>query len=564
MANTVASKIDSRRVLLVEDSSVTKDLIELVLTQAGHHVVAVATGASALTALKAEDFDVVLTDFHLPDFSGLEVVRKFLGDQGERPRPVFVAITGDTRGLLADKVNCEIFDRVVPKPLDIDVVCELVLEPAPARQMPAPNRTGTNEFSADLGLAVLKWPVNNGPMPAPGLLGIDAIVIQEVVNLQELWAVRGANLLPVLDQTGKLGASADIDMARANVHDVTSIRLLVDQFHNRQLELHGDLISSKDPSDRLLARIHVSGGTLEPRRAHDHDGLIAWNTICDPSDMTPLIAKLAAEKLIRTTFFERLHHCPACQSAKLIVREECPACQSADLFDQSYLHHFRCATQRPESDFAQGDDLVCPKCRRKLQHFGRDYDRPGVMTCCNACSGTTSEPQIAFVCARCDTRTTGEAAPLRDVHMVHITEKGQSYLRNGSSMYGVAQRALRFGDFPIELVIALNLAAADFNLSQKPFTLGAIHYQGLDVVRQESGARHAWDARQLWRETFRQNLTQDVVVATGETSDFVLMPARRPEKAQPQTDAARAIADATVRDDLRAALRLFGPEELLQ
>ena len=186
------------------------------------------------------------------------------------------------------------------------------------------------------------------------------------------------------------------------------------------------------------------------------------------------------------------------------------------------------------------------------------------MTCCNACSGTTSEPQIAFVCARCDTRTTGEAAPLRDVHMIHITEKGQSYLRNGSSMYGVAQRALRFGDFPIELVIALNLAAADFNLSQKPFTLGAIHYQGLDVVRQESGARHARDARQLWRETFRQNLTQDVVVATGETSDFVLMPARRPEKAQPQTDAARAIADATVRDDLRAALRLFGPEELLQ
>ena len=156
-----AAATTPKHVLLVEDSSVTKDLVELVLTQSGHAVTSVDTGQKALDALRGGRLDVVLTDFHLPDLTGLDVVRRFLRDMGDRPRPLFVAITGDTRGLLRDE-DCELFDRVVPKPLDIDLVCELVVappHPATAPPRPAPGPAPAAGAATDgWGLALLEWP----------------------------------------------------------------------------------------------------------------------------------------------------------------------------------------------------------------------------------------------------------------------------------------------------------------------------------------------------------------------------------------------------------------------
>lgn len=563
MKDNIEVGTDARRVLLVEDSSVTKDLVELVLTQAGHRVTSVGDGASALAALQRESFDVVLTDFHLPDITGLEVVQRFVAGLGNRPRPVFVAITGDTRGLLADRENCEVFDRVVPKPLDIDLVCDLVAEPAPARQSrsnaaaPAPRSTADG-----LGLALMEWPPGPGPAPAPGLTGIDAILVRDARNLAGLWQTRGANLMPILDESGGLGDTADVDMTAVAFQDIDRARQLVDLFHDRKSELHPDLLRSDDPADRLLARMHVAGGTLTARRSHRHDGLIAWNTLCDPDDIPALLARLVSDDLVQTTFFERVHACPSCRSARTIVREECPSCHSAHLTEESYLHHFRCATQGPESDFAVGDELICPKCRRHLLHFGRDYDRPGVATRCEACRATTTEPQIAFVCTRCGTRTPGEAMPTHDVHSARLTEAGQAYLRSGATFLGPARRTLRFGDFPLELVIALNQAAASYNVSQVPFTLASISYEGLDDVRGAHGARHARDSRRLWLESLQQALGDRAIVARGDASDFALLPDVDTNDARPLFDAAQDRADKATRDDIGASTRLFGPEDI--
>ena len=556
---------ESKRVLLVEDSSVTKDLVELVLTQSGHAVISVDTGQKALDALRGGDFDVVLTDFHLPDFSGLEVVRRFLPDLGDRPRPLFVAITGDTRGLLRDE-NCELFDRVVPKPLDIDLVCELVVAPPlPAAAPPRP-ATGTSPAAGaatdGLGLALLEWPPAPGPGPAPGLPDIDAILVRDARALDALWAMRGANLLPVLDATGTLGGCADIDASVASIARSDQVRQVVAQFHERRAALHPDLVRGDEPADRLLARIAVAGGDLTPRLSHRHEGLVAWNTICDPEAIPALMSRLAADDLVRTAFFERVHTCPSCHSARVVVREECPSCQGTHLSEESYLHHFRCATQALERDFVQGSDLVCPKCRRTLQHFGRDYDRPGNLISCEGCGDTTTEPQVGFVCTRCTTRTAADAMPTRDVLSATLTEAGRTYLASGAAFLGPGRRALRFGDFPLELVIALNAAAARFNEAGTPFTLVAVQYDGLDDIRREHGARRARDSRRLWLEAARQALGDRVTAAGGGAHDFLLLDGARPDAAAADLDRARQAADRTIRDDLRVSLRPFAPEDI--
>lgn len=552
----------SKRVLLVEDSSATQDLVELMLTAAGHEITISGTGKDALAELEKRDFDVVLCDFHLPDVTGLDVANRFLETLGDRPRPSFVAITGDVRGLLSDRANCEVFDRVIPKPLDIDQIQELIKNPAPhVASYVTPNLRRTRPAIEQLGLAFLHWPHVSGPAPSPGLEKIDAIIVNENKDLDKLWAIPGANMLPVLDETGELGLKADLDLSALALDDISKVSSLVDLFHDKRAKIHTDLLRSTEPADRLLCRMFLSGGKLTPWLTHMHSGLAAWNTLADPDQMNPLLTRLKKDNLISTAFFERIQICPGCQSGTLIVREECPECGSSDLEEDNYLHHFRCAYQAPEQEFRSGNDLVCPKCRRELTHFGRDYDRPGVMTRCRTCTTATSEPAVSFVCTSCLTKTPADDMAVNDILAAEITEAGISYLGSGRSYLGPAQSVLRFGDFPLELTIALNRAAKAYNETKEPFTLGYISYERLAEI---NSARQARDARGLWFETFKQSLDDHAFLTQGRSNDFFLMSGVAAEDSKDRLSAAKTSADKVVRQNLDCRFQLFGPDDLVK
>ena len=553
-----------RRVLLVEDSSVTTDIVTLVLGQAGHDVTCAADGAAALECLRTLAFDVVLMDFHLPDITGLEVVRRFRDGRDGAPMPQFIAITGDVRGLLLDSRNCEVFDRVVPKPLDIDAVCELVESPVPSHPA-APARGVETPLGAEAGnlpFAWLRWPMADRASLSPGLVGIDAILVTEAVDLAGLWSVPGAHLLPVVDRTGTLGAMADFDLSRLMVGDVDRLTDLVDAFHRRRSDLHADFLRGGDDADRLLARMHVSGGALEPERDGARKPMIAWSTLAPDGVIDAALTRLAGDELAELRFFERIHQCPACASARLITREECPSCGSAHLKEESYLHHFRCAYQGVESEFTQGAELVCPKCRRRLAHFGNDYDRPGHLVHCRACRSSTSEPSVGFVCADCSAHCATDAAPVRDVMSATITDRGTAYLRTGHSGLGRRSAMFRFSDLPIDMIVAMNRAASTWNEDQTPFVLVRITHDALFELRETHGLRQVAEARRLWLGSLRQALGGDVPCAAGSNDDYVLLPGQSPDTAAARLMRPRAAAAADIRFDLQSAVQVFGPEDL--
>ena len=60
-------------VLLAEDDGGVRELIEFVLTGAGHTVIAHGDGGSALTVARTEPFDLAVLDVSMPGLSGLEV-----------------------------------------------------------------------------------------------------------------------------------------------------------------------------------------------------------------------------------------------------------------------------------------------------------------------------------------------------------------------------------------------------------------------------------------------------------------------------------------------------------
>ena len=65
--------------LLVADDHDQSDLFTLVLERAGYRVTAVLTGEEALGLIAAQSFDLILTDYMLPDFNGDVLIEKVRG-----------------------------------------------------------------------------------------------------------------------------------------------------------------------------------------------------------------------------------------------------------------------------------------------------------------------------------------------------------------------------------------------------------------------------------------------------------------------------------------------------
>lgn len=62
--------------LLIEDYPSIQDIYKEVLTKAGHQVEVIADGATALSRLQDNQYDLVILDILLPNLTGVELLRK--------------------------------------------------------------------------------------------------------------------------------------------------------------------------------------------------------------------------------------------------------------------------------------------------------------------------------------------------------------------------------------------------------------------------------------------------------------------------------------------------------
>src|SRR5678815_889775 len=66
---------DGARVLIVDDDAVIRRVLTAVLVESGADVAEAASATEGMARLGREDFDVALLDIHMPDHSGLDVLR---------------------------------------------------------------------------------------------------------------------------------------------------------------------------------------------------------------------------------------------------------------------------------------------------------------------------------------------------------------------------------------------------------------------------------------------------------------------------------------------------------
>ena len=111
-------------ILVIDDQETNRFILKKILDIYNHDVTLVENGEDALDALTDNDYDLVLLDLHMPDISGIEVIKHF---QFMRPNSTtpFVIITADARKVVLDEIK-NIVAGYLTKPIDHGKLIEVI------------------------------------------------------------------------------------------------------------------------------------------------------------------------------------------------------------------------------------------------------------------------------------------------------------------------------------------------------------------------------------------------------------------------------------------------------
>lgn len=108
-------KIQQLNVLVVEDNAINRKLAKIILEHMGQIVTFAESGELALVITKAQQFDLILMDIHMPGINGIETSHKIRQNNILTP---IVALTADIFEVQKDDVNRFKFDDYLTKPIN--------------------------------------------------------------------------------------------------------------------------------------------------------------------------------------------------------------------------------------------------------------------------------------------------------------------------------------------------------------------------------------------------------------------------------------------------------------
>lgn len=106
---------DKTKILIADDDDSLRRVLEFQLQEAGYTVISVSNGAQALEMFSGEDFDCVITDWRMPQLSGLEFIQRASAIRSETPIIVITAF-GDVETAVS-AMRSGAFDFIT-KPFD--------------------------------------------------------------------------------------------------------------------------------------------------------------------------------------------------------------------------------------------------------------------------------------------------------------------------------------------------------------------------------------------------------------------------------------------------------------
>ena len=166
------------RILIVDDEPDLRTLYELTLLREGHKVEAAASVTEALAMLKAQAFDLMITDMRLPDGMGLDLLHH-LSQHQRTERAIVITAYGSAESAV-ESLKAGAFDYLT-KPVDLKqfravVATALAPTTTTANRPETPGRSGAGNTTP----AALSPSHSPSPLPA-GQSALDRLVGQSAV-----------------------------------------------------------------------------------------------------------------------------------------------------------------------------------------------------------------------------------------------------------------------------------------------------------------------------------------------------------------------------------------------
>ncbi len=121
------ARVEAKRIAIADDHAANRMVLERVLEKAGHQVTSVDSGEALLDLVEAVAHDLVITDLHMPDFNGLDLIKqlRLMEAGGGRLTPVVVFSADVTPEAITRSQEAGAF-AFLPKPLAVDRLLEVL------------------------------------------------------------------------------------------------------------------------------------------------------------------------------------------------------------------------------------------------------------------------------------------------------------------------------------------------------------------------------------------------------------------------------------------------------
>jgi two-component system, chemotaxis family, chemotaxis protein CheY len=114
------------KILVVDDFATMRRIIKNILKQLGYNDIDEADdGAAAIAKLKSTKFDFVITDWNMPNMSGLELVKAIRSDENIKSIPILMVTAEALKENIIEAVKAGVNNYIV-KPFTAEVMKEKI------------------------------------------------------------------------------------------------------------------------------------------------------------------------------------------------------------------------------------------------------------------------------------------------------------------------------------------------------------------------------------------------------------------------------------------------------
>lgn len=412
----------------------------------------------------------------------------------------------------------------------------------------------------------------------------------DVTDIQRMRRYDDNHLKPVIDLTGEFKDFADLSVNPMALDALAKIEEISHMFAARRRELPETTQTASDETIRFLSWLLVSQKDFNLKYDSSSQAKlgVSSNPFAPVDDAGLLANRLYERSFLSRKFFDRFHQCGSCGSTKLNVREECMTCRSADIEEVQIIHHFACAWQGPESDYIQGRDLVCPKCKQHLTHYGSDYEKSGIVMHCNDCSDDHSTAAVGFICLDCESHQDSETMKTITHYDYALTKTGIRFVTTSQpdtcvsppvakhqasiSSHSIsackeADNTLHVSSLPLELqqeIIAVRLGVAPSRHEGiQPFVLMEFSYSNAFALILQLGENAFTKLRHRLHDNMRAIIREHDVFSQGMVSDYLLLKETDKETIAAKNSTFLERCQHEIDHDLGIVLRIFDGKELI-